>query len=184
MASCHLSLGLITLFITTFLFQICQSEKPYSVELNSFEKDQSINNQDKWVDWGSLGMKKVSRNQFVVNGDFEFKLNMGDEQKIVLAVYVYDPNTNQKGNMVMAMKKPFCEFIKEDKDTYPNVKKVSNLPDQGECPFPKGKYTIDKYEMQTNFLPDNAPKGDYLLQLSLIDRELPVAGLVATVTLT
>ncbi|KAI8035439.1 uncharacterized protein LOC128260668 [Drosophila gunungcola] len=184
MARRHSSLGLLTIFLPILLAQICLAEKPYSVELNTFERDQSIDNQDKWVDWGTLRMKKIGRNQFAVSGDFEFKLNMGDEQKITLRVFVYDSKASRKGPLVMNVNKPFCKFIKEDEDTYPHIQKVSNLPEQGKCPFPKGKYTIDKYEMETNFLPDNAPKGDYLLQLSLQDRDIPVAGLVATVTLT
>ncbi|KAH8287362.1 hypothetical protein KR054_006225 [Drosophila jambulina] len=163
---------------------LCGDEKPYNVELNSFERDQAIDNQDKWVDWGSLRMKKIGRNKFAVAGDFEFKLNMGDEQKISLRVFVYDSNASQKGPLVMNVNKPFCEFINEDKDTYPYLQKVSNMPEQGKCPFPKGKYKIDNYEMETNFLPDNAPKGDYIIELSLQDREIPVAGLVAVVTLT
>ncbi|XP_020800710.1 uncharacterized protein LOC110178035 [Drosophila serrata] len=163
---------------------LCENEKPYNVELNSFERDQSIDNQDKWVDWGSLRMKKIGRNKFAVAGDFEFMLNMGDEQKISLRVFVYDSSASQKGPLVMNVNKPFCQFINEDKDTYPYLQKVSNMPEQGNCPFPKGKYKIDNYEMETNFLPDNAPKGDYILELSLQDREIPVAGLVAVVTLT
>ncbi|XP_039498186.1 uncharacterized protein LOC120455795 [Drosophila santomea] len=185
MAGHRSRMGALTLVLSILLVVAgCRAEKPYSVELNTFTMDDTIENQENWVDWGTLSMKKVSRNQFVVNGDFEFKLNMADEQQIVLMVYVYDSNANQRGSMVMAVKKPFCQFIKEDEDSYPSIQKSSNLPDQDTCPFPKGKYTIDNYEMETNFLPDNAPKGDYLLQLSLLDRDIPVAGLVATVTLT
>ncbi|KAH8286678.1 hypothetical protein KR018_009964 [Drosophila ironensis] len=175
------ALGLCALFCAFFW---AGAEKPYSVELNSFEKDQMIDNQEKWVDWGTLRMKQVARNKFVVAGDFEFKFNMGDEQKISMRVFVYDSGAKQKGPMVMNVNKPFCQFINEDQDTYPDVQKSSNLPEQGNCPFPKGSYKIDNWEMETNFLPDDAPKGDYLLQLSLLDREIPVAGLVAIVTLT
>ncbi|XP_017001429.2 uncharacterized protein CheA7a [Drosophila takahashii] len=175
---------LFTLFLPIILVLMCRGEKPYNVELNTFEMDQTIENQDNWVVWGTLRMKKVSRNKFVVSGDFEFKLNMADQQKIALMVFTYDQNTKKRGAMVLNVNKPFCQFIKEDEDTYPQILKVSNLPEQGKCPFPKGKYQIDNYELETNFLPDNAPKGDYLLQLTLMDREIPVAGLVATVTLT
>lgn len=70
------------LFVSLSLQNVWATEKPYNVELNSFERDQAIDNQDKWVDWGSLRMKKIGRNKFAVAGDFEFKLNMGDEQKV------------------------------------------------------------------------------------------------------
>jgi len=58
--------------------------------------DDTIENQENWVDWGTLSMKKVSRNQFVVSGDFEFKLNMADEQKVSdLKYIVYIPSSEQ-----------------------------------------------------------------------------------------
>ncbi|XP_016946327.1 uncharacterized protein LOC108021998 [Drosophila biarmipes] len=175
---------LFTLFLPIVLALMCRAEKPYNVELNTFQMDQTIENQEKWVEWETLRMKKVSRNKFVVSGDFEFKLNMGDQQKIALMVFTYDSNARKRGPMVLNVNKPFCQFINEDEDTYPQIQKVSNLPEQGKCPFPKGKYQIDNYEMETNFLPDNAPKGDYLLLLTMMDNEIPVAGLEATVTLT
>lgn len=84
----------------------------------------------------------------------------------------------------MNVNKPFCQFVSEDEDTYPYLLKVSDLPDQSTCPFPKGTYNIDKYELETTFLPDDAPKGDYLLELNILDKDAPVTGLVASVTLT
>jgi len=86
--------------------------------------------------------------------------------------------------MVMNANKPFCQFINEDEDTYPYLLKSSNLPEQGNCPFPKGEYNISNYELETTFLPDNAPKGDYLIELNTLDKEIPVTGVVASITLT
>ncbi|XP_064555917.1 uncharacterized protein CheA7a [Drosophila montana] len=158
-------------------------DKSYSVELNSFEKNNNFENDNKWVDWGTLRMKKVGRNKYTLHGDFEFKRNMGDEQKLSLQVFAYDEGAKQKGPMVMNVNKPFCQFVNEDVDTYPHLQKKSNMPEQGDCPFPKGKYTIDNYELETTFLPDDAPKGDYLLELKMLDNDLGVAGLLASVTL-
>lgn len=101
-----------------------------------------------------------------------------------MQVFAYDDRSKEKGPLVMNVNKPFCQFVSEDEDTYPYLLKVSDLPDQSTCPFPKGSYTIDKYELETTFLPDDAPKGDYLLELNVLDKEIPVTGLVASVTLT
>lgn len=57
-------------------------EKSYNVELNSFEMNTNIDDDSNWIDWGDLRMKKVSKNKFVVTGSYEFKRNMGDEQKV------------------------------------------------------------------------------------------------------
>ncbi|KAH8355457.1 hypothetical protein KR084_009642 [Drosophila pseudotakahashii] len=104
--------------------------------------------------------------------------------QLALKVSNYDQNTKKRGATVFSTTKPLCQFIKEDEDTYPQLREVSNLPEQERCPFPKGKYQIDNYKVETNFLPDGSPKGDYKLQLSLLDREIPVSGLEVIVTLT
>lgn len=64
------------------LVYVAAEEKSYSLELNSFDKNTKIENDDSWVDWGTLRMKKVSRNQYTLDGEFEFKRNIGDEQKV------------------------------------------------------------------------------------------------------
>ncbi|ALC49794.1 CheA7a [Drosophila busckii] len=162
----------------------CAEDKSYSVELNSFERNSMFENDAKWVDWGSLRVKKVGRNKFALTGEFEMKLNLGDEQKLSLQVFTYDAANKKKGPMVMNVNKPFCQFISEDEDTYPHLQAASNLPEKGECPFPKGEYSIDNYELETTFLPDDAPKADYLIELNILDKEIPVAGLISAVTLT
>ncbi|EDW00399.1 uncharacterized protein LOC6565032 [Drosophila grimshawi] len=159
-------------------------DRSYSVELNSFDRNTNFENDDKWMDWHTLRMKKVGRNQYTLDGDFELKRNMGNEQKISLQVFTYIESAKQKGPLVMNMNKPFCQFVNEDEDTYPYLLEVSNLPVPGDCPFPKGKYTIENYQLATTFLPDDAPKGDYLLELNILDNEIPVAGIFASVTLT
>ncbi|KAL7743817.1 hypothetical protein ACLKA6_000224 [Drosophila palustris] len=159
-------------------------DKAYSVELNSFDKNPKFEDDTKWIDWGDLRMKKVSRNKFTLTGSFDVNMNMGDEQRLSLQVFNYDDNTNEKGALVMNVNKPFCQFVNEDEDTYPYMQKASDLPDQGNCPFPKGHYTINSYELETTFLPDNAPKGDYLIELNALDKDIPVTGVVASVTLT
>ncbi|KAH8387268.1 hypothetical protein KR093_006021 [Drosophila rubida] len=175
-----LGLGLLLILVSA----VWGEEKAYNVELNSFDKNPKINDDEKWIDWGDLRMKKVARNQFTLTGSFEVKRNLGDEQKVSMQVFMYDDSTQEKGPMVMNVEKPFCQFVNEDEDTYPYVQKASNLPEQGQCPFPKGSYTIDKYELETSFLPDDAPKGDYLIELNTLDKDMPVTGLVASVTLT
>ncbi|KAH8396320.1 hypothetical protein KR222_008139 [Zaprionus bogoriensis] len=162
----------------------CATEKSYNVELNSFEMNSKIEDDSNWMDWGDLRMKKVSKNKFVVTGSFENKRNFGNEQRLSMQVFAYDELAKEKGPLVLNVNKPFCQFVNEDEDTYPYLLKVSDLPPQDECPFPKGKYTINKYELETTFLPDDAPKGDYLVELNFLDKEIPVTGLVVSVTLT
>jgi len=64
------------------LFYVEAEEKAYNVELNSFEKNPKIEDDGNWIDWGDLRMKKVAKNKFTLTGIFEFKRNMGDEQKV------------------------------------------------------------------------------------------------------
>ncbi|XP_030381690.1 uncharacterized protein LOC115629372 [Scaptodrosophila lebanonensis] len=179
-SSCLLGLLLVAVLIAVQ----ADGDRSYSVELNSFEPSKDFESNGKWLDWGSLRMKKVGRNQYTLAGEMDVKLNLGDEQRLAVLVYTYDSGANQKGPLVMSVNKPFCQFVSEDKDTYPFLRKVSDLPDPTECPFPKGHYTIDNYKLETTFLPDDAPKGDYMLELNLYDQEVPVASILAQITLT
>ncbi|KAM7348233.1 chemosensory protein A 7a [Cochliomyia hominivorax] len=155
---------------------------PYIVEVDNFEI--STEYDTKYIDWDTLGLKKKGRNQFVVGGSVTLNLNLADEQKINIQIFPYDKERKAKGPLIFNLEKEICKFIAEDEDMYPGVKEKSNLPDPGTCPVPKGEYTIDDYEVQADFLPDDIPKGDYLLVFLLKDGITPVAGFTALINIS
>lgn len=51
------------------------------IELESFTPDPKINS-SIYIDYGSLRVTKIRRNEFAVSGDFELKVNAGNEKKV------------------------------------------------------------------------------------------------------
>ena len=42
----------------------------------------------------------------------------------------------------------YCKFFDDEKYFVQDVRKLSNFPPKETCPWPKGKYTIDGYEVR------------------------------------
>ncbi|XP_030563212.1 uncharacterized protein LOC115764386 [Drosophila novamexicana] len=116
-------------------------DRSYSVELNSFKNMSKSEVDVELFDWGTLRTNHVARNKYTLDGDIEFKRNMGNEQAVSLLVHAYKEDTKMIGPLMLIVNKRFCQFVNEK----------SNLPEQ-DCSFPKGKYTIDNYELETTFL--------------------------------
>lgn len=64
------------LFATTEVL----GEADFSVELNSFEVNKNYDT--TWIDWNTMRMKKVGRNDYVFTGDLSVNRNLGNEQKV------------------------------------------------------------------------------------------------------
>uniref|UniRef100_A0A1A9WCP3 Uncharacterized protein n=1 Tax=Glossina brevipalpis TaxID=37001 RepID=A0A1A9WCP3_9MUSC len=112
-----------------------QSQTVYSVELNTFEI--SKNYDTTWIDWNTIRMKQVSRNKFVITGDFSVNRNLGKEQQVSLMIFNYDAEHKKKGMLVYFLEKNVCTFLKDEYDMYTQLLEVSNLPPTDSCPFPK-----------------------------------------------
>ncbi|KXJ69247.1 hypothetical protein RP20_CCG028118 [Aedes albopictus] len=110
---------------------------------------------------GTLRITKKSRNLMVVAGSFELLQNAGEDVQAVFTLLRKNILTDQYWE-VWAQNKPLCAFLNEDTFVLPALREVSNLPEAGTCPIPKGRYNIDNYKHAlSNEIP--LPPGDYLL---------------------
>lgn len=74
------------------------------------------------------------------------------------------------GGLLIKSHQSICDFIKKDKIVYPDLVKVSNLPTNQPCPFPKANYTINNYIFDdSKFGP--VPPGKYTGKARLVDEE-------------
>uniref|UniRef100_A0A1A9ZER9 Uncharacterized protein n=1 Tax=Glossina pallidipes TaxID=7398 RepID=A0A1A9ZER9_GLOPL len=121
------------LFATTEVL----GEADLSVELDSFEVNKNYDT--TWIDWNTIRMKKVGRNDYVFTGDVSVNRNLGNEQKISLMIFNYDGKQRKKGIVVYANEKNVCTFLKDHDDMYAPLAQASNLPAEYVCPFPKVK---------------------------------------------
>ncbi|XP_073830697.1 chemosensory protein A 7a [Musca autumnalis] len=144
-------------------------------ELELFEIDKKYDT--KFIDWNTLRMTRVSRNNFVVNGTVIVNFNLNNHQAINLQIYSYDAKQKMRGLLVFNVDQKICEFIEKDKQVYPGLQDVSNLPEPGTCPVPKGEYHIKNYELKIDFLSSDIPDGDYNILVKLKNGFNTVAGL-------
>lgn len=57
-------------------------DRSYSVELNSFKNMSKSEVDVELFDWGTLRTNHVARNKYALDGDIEFKRNMGNEHAV------------------------------------------------------------------------------------------------------
>ncbi|XP_053948003.1 uncharacterized protein LOC128856714 [Anastrepha ludens] len=178
----RLGLAFIYLLVFVQVIQLQAERREPNVELNSFQPMSEYDN--SWIAWDTLRLKKISRSQLGLTGDVECKHNLGNEQKIESQIYKYDRESKRRGPTVFQFQKPFCQFVEALKSTYDGMVKSSNLPEDFTCPFPKGTYTYKDYVLETDFLGDDIPSGDYLMTFVLKNGEKAVGGLEADLTIS
>ncbi|XP_062554887.1 uncharacterized protein LOC134219980 isoform X4 [Armigeres subalbatus] len=141
-------------------FQLVESAL-YDITLDSFEPYSGTD--PNFIDYGTLRVSKKSRNLFVIDGKYELFQNGGDEVRIVYQI-VYGSQSQPmfSGNI------GFCESINGDGVVLTKLRQVSNLPPKGTCPYPKGKYYVDKYQLDESQIPPMLPPGQYTLTVQMV----------------
>ncbi|CAO1318803.1 unnamed protein product [Diamesa serratosioi] len=101
------------------------------------------NNDTSIMDATTLRIRKVNRTERVLSGFWiadkgalEFKNDIGDEYKFVTYVFKNTGNSNKKMTYKVGPL-PFCKFFDEEKFVINDLRKASNIPAKGTCPWPK-----------------------------------------------
>lgn len=147
-------------------------------ELESFTP--SANTDPNLIDYGTVRVKKINRNQFALTGNFELKKNIGNEKqvrldgvKLIFTFVIFDSQIVfeiflPSGDLLIRNKQPMCDFTKKDTLVWPDLIDASNLPKNRPCPFPKGNYTIDNFVINdSKFGP--LPYGKFLVKGKLLE---------------
>jgi ganglioside GM2 activator len=150
-----------------------QKFQALEVEIRSFQKlpetDPSV------VNFGTLRLKKKSRNRFVIDGHFELFINIGNDIKAHFEV------TNSKGSTIMKSTQNMCDFLKYDQLIWPDLQKHSNMPNR--CPFPKGKYHIRDFDYDASHIPKATPPGVYTVKAYASENNVINNGWIAVAEL-
>lgn len=127
--------------------------------LNSFRLDPETDLE--FFNPGTVRITKKSRNLLLITGSWDVFQNIGPDVQGVNILLRKNPLTDRYQKL-MEQKMPFCEFMNKDTLIIPKIRQVSNIPEAGTCPIPKGRYTIDNYKFE---LPEALPlpPGDYLV---------------------
>ncbi|XP_039433811.1 uncharacterized protein LOC120416193 [Culex pipiens pallens] len=148
----------------------------YEISMDSLEPDP--NSDASFIDYGTLRVSKKSRNLFVIAGYFEYLQNLDDDTKVMYAIYL---NDNKKP--MISGEKGYCQVLEGDSGVMHRLRELSNLPPPGTCPFPRGKYTINNYELDETQLPIAVPPGQYSLVIKMVEANQVKAGYTIKVTI-
>uniref|UniRef100_A0A1I8M5N3 Uncharacterized protein n=1 Tax=Musca domestica TaxID=7370 RepID=A0A1I8M5N3_MUSDO len=145
------------------------------VELESFEIDRKYDS--TFVDWNSLRMTRIGRNQFVINGTAISNRDLNNRHSLNLQVYTYDDKNKLRGLLVFNVEQQICDFMEQDEGVYRKLREVSNLPEPGTCPLAKGEYYIKNFELSDDYIPSDAIDGYYNIVAKLKNGSNTVAAL-------
>ncbi|KXJ69246.1 hypothetical protein RP20_CCG028117 [Aedes albopictus] len=110
---------------------------------------------------GTLRVTRKSRKLLVISGWWEILQNAGEDVRSINSVLHKNVLTGRY-EKVWSQNVTACELLNKNRSVLPKIRKVSNFPPAGTCPFPKGRYTIDNYKFE---LPEAfpLPPGDYII---------------------
>ncbi|XP_038120748.1 uncharacterized protein LOC119770266 [Culex quinquefasciatus] len=134
----------------------------YEVSIDSFEPDADID--VSYLTMGTLRVTRKKRNSFSLSGDFEANQNWGNENVGTFEVRGKDGS----GPVLLSGKHHFCDFYNSDMEMVKAVIAASNMPPQGTCPLPKGKYAIDGFEIHEKDLPVVVMKDKYVVRATVM----------------
>ncbi|CAO1302605.1 unnamed protein product [Diamesa hyperborea] len=107
-------------------------------------------NDTTFMNSNGLKVQRVNRTH-VMTGSLEFFVDVSNDYQVV--TYFLKKSGNGYKRMPYKLgPAPFCQYYDEDAYFIDGLRKKSNLPPEGTCPWPKKVYTIENYEMVTYFL--------------------------------
>ncbi|CAO1414243.1 unnamed protein product [Diamesa serratosioi] len=151
------------LSIVLFGIFVLSSVTARDVEIDSFNGLPETDPQ--FMSFGTTRVTKKDRQTFVISGDFEVLKSFGDEHQIRTEIL------NSDNKRILNKVMPACEFMKKDRMTWPQLVANSNIPKQYTCPFPKGKYIIKDFVLESNQVPPTTLPGTYVARLTLLKED-------------
>lgn len=86
-------------------------------------------------DFSNLRVRRVNRTSFLMVGNLTFFEDVGNEHQIESKILKKNGNKYQL-TPYRLKKENYCDFVR-DHATYKDLRKVSNIPEEGVCPWPK-----------------------------------------------
>lgn len=117
--------------------------KSYDITINSYRVDPATD--PNFYNPGTLRITKKSHNELVISGTVEFLQNVGEDIQFQYSMSRKEVLTGRYRKF-KERKLSLCEFVSTDTFLIPKLRTVSNIPEPGTCPLPKGRYTIQNYK--------------------------------------
>ncbi|CAO1318780.1 unnamed protein product [Diamesa serratosioi] len=101
-------------------------------------------NDTKFIDLSKIRVKKMNKTHHIVDGEMELFRSIGDEYDVQINVFQRKGNEIKKMPLYTRTKK-FCNFFREEKLVYPDLRNYTDFPSITTCPWPKQIYHFYSY---------------------------------------
>ncbi|CAO1407950.1 unnamed protein product [Diamesa serratosioi] len=92
--------------------------------------------------------------------------NQGNEYDLFVVLFKKQGNEYKKTPYKIGPKK-FCDFLRDEKMFYPDIRAVSDFPSPETCPWPSNIYHLFGYSAQLSKVPPIFSTGDYMVLVYL-----------------
>ncbi|CAO1407339.1 unnamed protein product [Diamesa hyperborea] len=123
-------------------------------------------------DFSNLRVRRVNRTSFLMVGNLTFFEDVGNEHQIESKILKKSGNQYQL-TPYRLKKENYCDFVR-DHASYKDLRKVSNIPEEGVCPWPKGTYEVYGFNVNVDYIPPFFD-GDYMLETTIYFNEEKVS---------
>jgi hypothetical protein len=122
---------IIAIFVTFMVFYSAYPAR--EVSFDSFEYSPK---ESDLIGYGNLRLlrSKAKKNTFNLKGNFTVKRQIGNEKLVTFEIWT------RTGALMIRNTYAFCEFTRIEKLIWPELVKVSNMPQDNPCPFPEVHY--------------------------------------------
>ncbi|CAO1398151.1 unnamed protein product [Diamesa serratosioi] len=134
----------------------------------------------KFADYSNLRVRRTNRTNFLLTGNFTYFEDTGNNHQIQINILKKLGNKYQLTPYHMK-KENYCDFV-ANHAIYEDLRKVSDIPREGVCPWPKGTYKIYGFNIEVERIPPFFD-GDYMLEtiIYMNDNEVSLEQLFGTI---
>ncbi|XP_055602612.1 uncharacterized protein LOC129754556 [Uranotaenia lowii] len=150
----HLICGWILIAFSSF--HVLQSAV-YDATIDEFHQEPGTDHD--YVILDTVRVTRKSRNHYQLHGSFRLMQNWGND------IVVHYEIVNQRNVKVVNGKAFVCDLNGSDDPITLSVHKTAHFPPHGECPMPKGNYSLNGYELTDESLPPMVPPGKFVLSI-------------------
>ena len=105
------------------------------MEISLTDGEVIIKNDERYLNMDNLRVRKVNRTHHLIIGNFTLHVNQGNDYMFFGVLYKKQGNAYKKTPYKVGPAK-FCDFLRNDKIFYPDVKASSDIPSIEICPWP------------------------------------------------
>ncbi|PSN51426.1 hypothetical protein C0J52_05453 [Blattella germanica] len=139
------------------------SKKSVIAIVDTIENDPDLS---KSISDIKMKMKRGKDKTYILNGTVVISEDFAPDLRVHVGIFRL--RSARWENMLIRIDEPVCQYLKNDKDYWPQIVKAGNAP--AECPFKKGTININNASLKLTKIPPNLQPGCYKVLIQLLEK--------------